>query len=236
MMVTRPPGLPRSPRRSPGILGAWVRALSLGLAPTRKRSGANGQARLWPRLLAWTLWVGLAGACCPPLDVSYASPEATLRTWQAALCHDEPVGEYRCLSQGLQAGMGGFETYFAARQKLLRDDPLASFLLKHFELAERAEERHVTADGQHVTLIFEHSGQRFVLEFDQETAVDVVLDDGRRLAGRMNQPPSAYIGSQGALQWIHFSSPLLTPEERTALWELSFEREWKIASIQGLTP
>ena len=127
----------------------------------------------------------LAVACCPPLRVSYATPEETLATWQAQLCRDHPEGEYRCLSRSLQQMMGGFETYFAARQRLLDDDPVVGFLVQRVDLPGRAVESTGSPDGLRHVMVFDESATA-LQEIDffpwEGIAVDDVPDSPKEAA------------------------------------------------------
>lgn len=177
----------------------------------------------------------LAVACCPPLKTSYATPEDTLETWQAQLCHDKPEGEYRCLSRSLQQLMGGFETYFAARQRLLDDDPVIGYLIQRVDLPGRVVESTGSPDGRWHRLVFEESGQRFSIEFVVESLVTFQMKDGTELFGLLPREIDYYLDSERNQQWVMIPKPFLTTEQQAAVRTLSLEQQWKIASIDGLT-
>ncbi len=174
-------------------------------------------------------------ACCPPLKTSYTTPAETLGSWQSQLCHDEPEGEYRCLSRGLQQSMGGFETYFAARQELFASEPLMAFLIQRVDLPSRAVEELSLQGGLGHRLVFEESGQRFAIEFVVETLATVRLADGTELPARLEREIASYLSRDRRAQWLNIPRPLLTDEQAAALQSLSFEQQWKISSIDGLS-
>jgi hypothetical protein len=182
-------------------------------------------------LAAW-----LAAACCPALRSSYTTPAETLSTWQAHLCHDDPEGEYYCLARDLQAAMGGFETYFAARQKLLDDDPVAAFLLQRVDLPARAVESRDAPDGLSHRMVFEESGQRFAIDFTVETLVSFHLVDGTIVAAVLERELPYYLGRDRRQQWLTLPRPLLDEDQAAAVRELHLEQHWKISSIDGLDP
>lgn len=177
----------------------------------------------------------LAASCCPPLRESYASPEDTLLSWQSHLCHDDAQGEYRALSGGLQRQMFGFETYIAARRKMLDEEPLIAFLLKRVDLPGRVVERSVSEDGAAVDLVFEESGQRFSIRFVVETQVIATTESGEQVPGRLDGPLPFYFGQDRRRQWVNLPAPRLNDEEREGLRSLLLEQRWKIDNIQGLT-
>jgi hypothetical protein len=169
------------------------------------------------------------------LRVSYATPEETLSTWQAQLCRDQPEGEYRCLSRSLQQMMGGFETYFAARQRLLNDDPIVGFLIQRVDLPGRAVESAGSPDGIRHVMVFEESGQRFSIEFTVESLVTFRLADGTELPGRLDREIDYWLDNERNQQWVIIPKPYLTPEQQADVRSLTLEQQWKISSIQGLT-
>jgi len=175
----------------------------------------------------------LAGACCPPLRSDFSSPETTLATWQTHLCHDEPEGEYRCLSQGMQQAIYGFSGYFPAREQLLRDDPFVAYLLRHMDLPARVVER-LQPDDQHMVLVFEHDGRRLSIGFVVETEVCARLADGQEVFGRITGPLSGALVLQGGGQWVVLGSPTLSAAQAATLAGLRLEQQWKIDAIDGL--
>jgi hypothetical protein len=70
----------------------------------------------------------------------------------------------------------------------------------------------------------------------RETVATAELDDGRRLAGRIERPLGELLVDQAGAQWLRFDRPRLDAEQLLALRELTFEPRWKIDDIQGLTP
>ncbi len=187
-------------------------------------------------MLRAVLLVGLVAACCPPLKTSYATPAETLGTWQAHLCHDDVEGEYRCLSRGLQGTIGGFETYFAARRKLLDDEPFVAFLVQRVDLPGRAIEDARSPDGLRHRMVFEESGQRFAVEFVVETLVTFRLDDGTEVPGRLDRELAYYLGRDRRQQWLTIPRPLLDEGQERSVRALHVEEHWRIDAIEGLTP
>ena len=186
------------------------------------------------RRLAALLLLPLAACCCPELRTDFSTPEATLRTWQANLCHDVPEGEYSCLSGTLQADMYGFPTYYAARQELLEQEPVVAFLVKRVDLPGRAVERLTSDDGTATRLVFEQDGQRFAIDFVLETAVRLVFLDGSEKPARLDGPLWYHVNSLSGRQWIDLRRPRLTDEEREQLASVQLSQQWKIDAIQGL--
>jgi hypothetical protein len=196
--------------------------------PLLRRTGRLGL--LLPLLFA-------AGCFCPPKVERYGTPAETLATWQAQLCHDDLPGEYRCLSAGLQARMGGFETYYAARRKLLEEDPLAGWFLRHSDLAARASATDQSDDGLAALMSFEERGRPFRIGFVLETRAFFELTDGRRLSALQAGPIPAILRQQGTRQWLTLVTPPgLEPEDHLLIRTLRVEPQWKIDAIDGLTP
>jgi len=223
-------GYRRSPHRGRGAAGR-----SRGRLRPRPLS-YRAHVRRVHHVLRAVLLVGLAAACCPPLKTSYVTPAETLGTWQSHLCEGDVQGEYRCLSRGLQGAMGGFETYFAARQKLLDDDPVTAFLVKRVDLPARAVEDAASADGLRHRMVFEESGQRFAIEFVVETLVTFRLADGTELPGRLDREMAYFLGRDRRQQWLTIPRPLLDDDEARAVRALLVEQQWKIDAIEGLSP
>lgn len=177
----------------------------------------------------------LAGCGCPPLREAYDSPAATLATWQAHLCHDDQVGEYRCLSSRLQQQMGGFETYFAARRQLLEEQPLLAWALARADLAERAIGQAFSPDGLTAELFFQLDDGRLVIGFRRETRAFYTLDDGSQVTALQAAPVSELLRQQGARQWLNLEPPRrFTPEDAQAVLSLQVGPQWKIDAIEGL--
>jgi hypothetical protein len=215
-----------------GTRRATLRAADRGLPGGNPSSLVH--AALIRRLALSALLFSLVAACCPPLQTSYSTPEETLRTWQSQLCHDQPEGEYRCLSRSLQQAMGGFETYFPARQQLLNDNPIVGLLVQHADLPGRVVESAGNSEGDWYRLVFEESDQRFAIEFITETLVTFHLRDGNDILGLLEKPLEGYLGRDETRQWLMIPKPRLTPEQQAAVRSLTFEEQWKISSIDGL--
>jgi hypothetical protein len=215
-----------------GPKGAWTEERQAGIPPLLSYRSHRVPFQRW---VPCALLFCLVGACCPPLKTSYESPELTLETWQAQLCHDQPKGEYRCLSKSLQQLLGGFETYFAARQRLLNDDPVVGFFIQRVDLPGRAVESETSPDGRFHRFVFEESGQRFGIECVVETLVTFHLEDGTDLQHMLPREIDYYLDSQRKQQWVNIPKPLLSAGQQAAVRSITLEQQWKIASIDGLT-
>lgn len=196
-------------------------------------------------LIRWaplTAAIWLLGACaCPPLTSSYANPEATLASWQSHLCHDDTEGEYRCLSAGLQASIGGFQTYLAARRALTENEPALTWLLSRANLGEHVVAHDLNQAERRASLTLEARGDRFELAFVQETAARIDLDDGRFLFAILERPLGELIGQQivggrVARQWFDFARPRIDEDDLEQIRSIRLEHRWKIDSITGLLP
>jgi hypothetical protein len=130
--------------------------------------------------------------------------------------------------------MGGFETYFAARQQLLGNNAIVGLLVQHVDLPDRVIESAGDAEGDWHRLVFEESDQRFAIEFVTETLVTFHFKSGANILGLLEQPIDDYLGSDESRQWLMIPKPRLTPEQRAAVQSLTFEEQWKISSIDGL--
>lgn len=200
------------------------------------------------RLAPFIRWAPLAAtilllnACaCPPLSSSYEDPESTLASWQSHLCHDDAQGEYRCLSADLQASMGGFQTYIAARRALSESEPTLTWLLGRADLREHVVASDLNRVGRRARLTLEARGQRFELGFVQETAARIDLEDGRFLFAILRLPLEQLVGQQIAAgrvtrQWLELAEPRLAAGDLAQILSVHVEHRWKIDSIPGLLP
>ena len=188
------------------------------------------------RVLSLLAGLLLAGACCPPKLVNYDTPEDTLRTWQAQLCHDDAIEEYGCLSSDLKLQMAGWETYYAARRKLLEEQPFLAWLLKKFDLPDRAVETRIDeVDGmQTATMVFEVDEQPFEITFKRETWVVFDTRDDPPPTGRLDRSIADVVYQRGQSQALLVERPLLTDEQRRRLRAIHVDARWKIDFISGL--
>jgi len=187
--------------------------------------------------IAKLLGLALLGACtCPPLPRSYESPEETLVSWQSHLCRDDPAGEYACLSADLKRSMAGFETYHAARARLLEEEPLFAWLLERVDLPERATEFELGDGGLSAAMTFDQGGATYVIRFVVEAWATLELADGELLVGRLDRPVAALLGARSGREWIDPPRPRLDPEVLPAVRAVHIESRWKIDAIDGLSP
>ncbi|MCB9898427.1 MAG: hypothetical protein H6825_10520 [Planctomycetes bacterium] len=186
------------------------------------------------RVLALLASLLLVGACCPPKRVDYSTPEATLRTWQAQLCHDDPIEEYGCLTAGLKLQMGGWETYYAARRKLLEEQPFFAWLLKTFDLPGRAVETLVLEDAGVARMTFEVEGQEYDIAFERETWAIFDTQDDPSPTARLERPIADVVYQRGGQQVLRVDEPLLSSEQIRRLRAIRVLTRWKIGSISGL--
>lgn len=193
-------------------------------------------------LLLATLALSLVSGCaCPPQSESYETPLATLQSWQSQLCHDDVQGEWRCLSAELQRAMGGFQTYVAARRKLIEDDGAATWLLGRADLADYVVSDLTDPDTRSAALALDARGQLFEVAFVQETSARINLDDGRFLFAILDGPLSELVGLQvidGRVtrQWIDLAQPRIDPTDLEHIRSVQLEHRWKINTIAGLQP
>jgi hypothetical protein len=175
-----------------------------------------------------------AGCSCPPLVESYATPESTLATWQARLCRDDPVGEYRCLAASLQRRMGLYQNYHAARARLLDENPATAWLFERADLEEHVELTTYTPDGLAARVELSSRGEHVAVTFELEAWLTVTWADGAQQSLRQELPLAALLGSQGGRQWLAIQRPELPPERLAEVRALAVESRWKIADISGL--
>ena len=187
------------------------------------------------RALAVALLVP-AACSCPPLVESYASPQDTLLTWQARLCRDDAPGEYGCLSAGFQRAMGGFPTYHAARTALLSAEPTTAWLFARADLLDHVTASETDEVAGRARLRLGEGEERVDVDFERETWLTLVWDDGRHESFNQGQPFSALLGSQLGRQWLTILKPALTPEQIARVRGLRLEGRWKIAALSGLAP
>ena len=200
------------------------------LSPLASRARSARRAALLAALL-------LPAACaCPPLVEGYASPEDTLRAWQAHLCRDDAQGEYGCLSAGFQRAMGGFPTYHAARAALLEEQPATAWLFARADLLE-----HVTASERDerqglARLTLGRDDERVEVSFERETWLVLTWDDGRRESFNQGRQLAELLGAQAGRQWLTLMRPALEPGQLEHVRALAVEPRWKIAALAGLGP
>jgi len=187
-----------------------------------------------PSLLA----LALLGACgCPPLQESYATPLATLQTFQAQLCREDTEGEYACFSESFKHGIGGFENYYTARELILDKAPLgASFLIKHVDLANYVSDQSVAPDGLSAELVLSRGEDDVSIYFERETLAVLRFEDGTITGGVQDDPMSDLVGSQAGRNWILFDAPLLTAERLAGLTSLRVASRWHISGLTGFVP
>ena len=191
-------------------------------------------------LTATLLALLLTGACCPPLTTDYSSPESTLLGWQSHLCHDDPDGEYRCLSDGFKQRTGNWQTYYSARNELLDAEPLLAALLSRADLSSRIVEQHTSEDGLSATLDIDVGDDDTTVAFVLETTIFIDLIDGPPLVSRTSTAVAASLRSGGGRQWLEFTGARpelrLTDEQRAAIVGVRMEQRWVIDDIEGLIP
>lgn len=176
------------------------------------------------------------GACCPPKRVDYDTPEGTLRTWQAQLCHDDPVEEYGCLSSDLKQQMAGYQTYSAARRLLLEQEPLLAWLVQRVDLIERAESFDVDDDAGTASMTFVEDGERYEVHFVRETWVVYDTGDDPQPTARLPRSMAEVVYQQGQRQVMNVDRPLLDPDQIRRLRGFQVETRWKIDFLSGLQP
>lgn len=184
------------------------------------------------------LLLALLGACsCPPLAPSYATPLATLQTFQAQHCRGDQEGEYACFSEGFKRGIGGFENYYAAREILLEKAPLgASMLFKHIDLSKYVTEQRLAPDGHSAELVLARGEDAVSIYFDRETLAMLEFEDGSRTGGIQDKPMDELVGSQAGRNWVLFDAPLLTSERLRGLTNIAVASRWHISGLTGFVP
>ena len=189
------------------------------------------------RLLSF-LALALLGACsCPPLEPSYATPLATLTTFQAQLCREDQEGEYACFSDGFKRGIGGFENYYAAREIILERAPLgASTLLKHIDLTNYISSQSLAPDGLSAELVMARGDDAVSIYFTRETLAMLEFEDGSITGGIQDEPMSELVGSQAGRNWVLFDAPLLSAERLRGLTHFSVASRWHISGLTGFVP
>jgi hypothetical protein len=179
----------------------------------------------------------LAAACaCPPLVAGYASPEDTLRAWQAQLCRDDAQGEYGCLAASFQREMGGFASYHAARAALLEQQPAMAWLFARSDLLEHVSESWRDEETGRALLQLQSGDDRIDVGFERETWLTIEWADGRRQSFNQERPLSELLGTQLGRQWLTILKPPLLEDQLSQVRALSVEPRWKIAALAGLQP
>lgn len=195
-------------------------------------AGLSGRAaRLGPLLL---LLLAAAGCRCPAPRESFETPLDTLATWQARLCRDDPQGEYACLARSFQLGLGGFETYYAARTALLEREPAAAWLFSRADLAEHVAATEFDPQGWHAALLLDAGDARLQVAFEREAFVTVTWDDGTRQTVRQRTAPAQLFvrDERSARQWLALERPDIPEPQHVR--EVRLELRWLIADLAGL--
>lgn len=174
----------------------------------------------------------LVAACgCPRLEESYASPTQTLLTWQAQLCRDEPVAEYRCMARAFRDRIEGFASYHAWRQQLLAEEPIMSALIKRGNLADAVSEEHVSEDGNHAVLILSALNSTIAIRFERETWATLLFADGERSVTNQRRSLEELVVLRGTDQWLTLERPALDPDRLAGLQSVHFDSRWLIAGM-----
>jgi hypothetical protein len=197
---------------------------------TSRRSLSRAAGGRWLGLL---LLLPAACACPTPIE-RWDTPQATLALWQARLCHDDPQGEYACLSRDFQKSMGGYETYFAARTALLERDAVAAWLFRHADLEDHVRDVIFESDGCHAAIVLEAGDSSLVVSFEREAWVTATWDDGRSVIARQRVPLDTLIQRDGASQWLRLDRPEFT--DSAHLSEVRVNGRWLISNLAGLGP
>ena len=174
------------------------------------------------------------GCACPPLLESYATPSETLATWQAHLCRDDPGGEYACLAASFQRAMAGFENYHAARAALLRERPVAAWMLEHADLRDHQSATSYSADGRSASVRLEARGETVFIRFEREAWVTLGHADGTSTTMRQTLPMDELLGSQAGRQWLLIEKPALSRDQLAAVRLVHVDSRWQIADLAGL--
>lgn len=211
------------------------------VAPRGRVPGPSRPSRpAGPRIALVLALLLLGGCACPPLEVSYRSPEATLATWQAQLCREDLRGEFRCLSEGLQDAMGGWSTYVAVRRRLVEENELLVWLLSRADLDQALVPEDSWTEGRRARRVLARGDQRWTVGLVREPAVTVTLADGRQLFGFPRGPDGApllldlSLMQFGDRQVLELPRPVLTETERAAVRSVLVEDRWKIDHLEGL--
>jgi hypothetical protein len=178
--------------------------------------------------------LGLAACGCPRLDESYASPTDTLLTWQAQLCRDKPVAEYRCMARVFRERIQGFAAYHAWRQQLLAEEPVMSALIKRGNLAGAVADEQLSEDGNHAVLILEVLNTTVTISFERETWATLVDADGEEVVANQRRSLEELIVLRGTEQWLTLERPTLDVAELATLQSVHFDSRWLIAGFGDL--
>ena len=193
-------------------------------------------------LLATVTMALVSGCTCPQRSSSYATPMATLQSWQSHLCHDDVEGEWRCLSAGLQRSMGGFQTYVAARRQLIEDEGTATWLLSRADLGDYVVGQSIDRSSRRAELSLDARGQSLDVSFVQETSARIEFDDGRFLFALLDGPLGGTVIRQSVVdgrairQWVELARPRIEPKDLEHIQAVHLEHRWKIDNIPGLQP
>ncbi len=186
--------------------------------------------RTAPLLLLLALLAAGSLACgCPPKLVDYTSPEATLRTWQAHLCHDLPEDEYACFSADFARSFGGYGNYLAFRDHLIADQPVLSYIVERKDLSDNIVGFGIEPDGIHGWAILQALSERLRLDFVREVWVTITFRDGRKpVRSRQRVPFSGMLNLSGTRQWLLIDRPDLDPDDIDLIESISFDSRWLI--------
>ena len=193
-----------------------------------RRSLSRAAAGRWLVLL---LLLPAACACPTPIE-RWDTPQATLALWQARLCHDDPEGEYACLSRGFQKSFGGYQSYFAARTALLQQNATAAWLFGHADLLDHVADISFDPDGQHAAIVLASGDNSLVVGFEREAWVSATWDDGHVETNRQRAPLDSLVVTSPKGQWLRVDRPELTDPHH--LSELRFTGRWLISDLAGL--
>lgn len=192
--------------------------------------------RSWPLRVVIPLLLASAGCACPPLVESYASPEATLATWQAMLCRNDVDGEYRCLSAGFKQRMGNFQTYWSQRNAWVSEEPLVARLLARSDLQDAIASRsHDEAAGE-ATLELGVGDRRTRLAFVRETTILIERSDGPPVVSSSRVPLARLLQRRGGRAWIDLDAVglALSGAPPDGLLAVRIEQRWKLDGVDGL--
>jgi hypothetical protein len=180
------------------------------------------------------LALALPACGCPPLVPRWDTPEATLANWQANFCRDDVKGEYGCLAASFQDAIAGFPSYFAARARLLEEQPATAWVLAHADLDERVAPAIYEPDGQTAHLALEARGERVEIGFECEAWITVTYADGTTQLGRQRATPAALVGGDASRQWMSFERPPFDPARLADIRSVHVDARWLIADLAGL--
>jgi hypothetical protein len=193
---------------------------------------------------SWTA-VGLAAllaasACACPrgprdlADAGFATPQATVRSYQSFMAYDLRDWEYRCFSQGFRArNQLSFASYAEGRDRLLARQPWLKSIAGARLLGDRPGssgehwvDLRVLGRTVHVRLVREEF-------FEIRSSEGLLADGDGRLVDWLSVEELAPAGSV-----LHARAPTPRPAQALAqASEVRFAREWKIDDfVAGSTP